>query len=120
MPRVTRKSACPPKILARLALTRRRQKAWRERPEHMEAIRQKATAKARTKKQEDTQLLRSYFSELPSQMTRSEVFELIGKDYCKERKVSEQAFWQQVRNHRILSYDAALGLWVNLSKQLKA
>jgi hypothetical protein len=53
-------------------------------------------------------------------MTRSEVFELIGKDYCKERKVTEQAFWQQVRNHRLLSYDAADGLWVNLSREVKA
>jgi hypothetical protein len=120
MPRLTRKSACPPKVLARLALTRRRQKAWRERPDHMEGIRQRATAKARTKKQQDTELLKGYIAELPSQMTRSEVLSLIATDYCKARKVSEQAFWQQVRNHRLLTYDGVSGLWVNHLKETKA
>ena len=120
MPRLTRKSACPPKVLARLALTRLRQKAWRERPDHMEGIRQRATAKARTKKQQDTELLKGYIAELPSQMTKQEVLDLIATDYCKARKVSEQAFWQQVRNHRLLTYDGVSGLWFNPLKEVKA
>ena len=86
----------------------------------MEGIRQRATAKARTKKQQDTELLKGYIAELPSQMTRSEVLDLIATDYCKARKVSEQAFWQQVRNHRLLTYDGVSGLWVNTLKEVKA
>jgi hypothetical protein len=86
----------------------------------MEGIRQRATAKARTKKQQDTELLKGYIAELPSKMTRSEVLGLIATDYCKARKVSEQAFWQQVRNHRLLSYDGVSGLWVNTLKEMKA
>jgi len=86
----------------------------------MEGIRQRATAKARTKKQQDTELLKGYIAELPSQMTRREVLDLIVTDYCKARKVSEQAFWQQVRNHRLLTYDGVSGLWVNTLKEVKA
>jgi hypothetical protein len=85
----------------------------------MEGIRQRAIAKARTKKQQDTELLKGYIAELPSQMTRSEVLGLIATEYCKARKVSEQAFWQQVRNHRLLSYDDVSGLWVNHLKETK-
>ena len=86
----------------------------------MEGIRQRAIAKARTKKQQDTELLKGYIAELPSQMTRREVLDLIVTDYCKARKVSEQAFWQQVRNHRLLTYDGVSGLWVNTLKEVKA
>jgi len=53
-------------------------------------------------------------------MTKSEVLGLIAMDYCKARKISEQAFWQQVRNHRLLSYDGVSGLWLNPFKELKA
>jgi hypothetical protein len=86
----------------------------------MEGIRQRAIDKARTKKQQDTELLKWYIAELPSQMTRSEVLGLIATEYCKARKVSEQAFWQQVRNHRLLTYNGVSGLWVNHLKETKA
>lgn len=113
MGKSTRKSNCPPSILVRLALTRRRQKAWRERPDHMEGIRQRATAKAKAVKKQARERLRGYFTKLPKEMTKTEVWTMIGEEYCRQRKVTEQAFWQQVRNHGLLTYQQTNGLWLN-------
>jgi hypothetical protein len=79
----------------------------------MEGIRQRATAKAKAVKEQATERLRGYFSELPKEMTKEQVGTMIGEDYCRQRKVTEQAFWQQVRKHRLLTYQPNSGTWLN-------
>ena len=63
-------------------LTRRRQKAWRERREHMENIRQRAVARAAQVRRENHAALISRLATLPATLTKEE---LLAK-YPKEGK----------------------------------
>ena len=69
-------------VLAKLQMTRWRQKAWRDRPEHMEAIRQRATARAKAKRDDQIGLLRVYLADLPERMTGPELDDLIVTEYA--------------------------------------
>lgn len=82
----------------------------------MEGIRQKATAKAKAVKEEKANRLKAYFSELPETMTKEQAFTLIGDEYCRQRKVTEQAFWQQVRLHKLMAYSLEQNAWLNLCR----
>lgn len=103
-------------VLFKLQMTRWRQKAWRDKPELMEAIRQRAVNRAKAVKDEKRQKLKGYFSELPDQLTTDELMTQIGTDYCKQRKVKKSSFFQHIRNHGLLSYDPLGGVWINNCK----
>lgn len=120
MSKSSSKRPCPPAILRAYALTRVRQKAWREKPEVMENIRRNATRQASLNAAKRTQRLKGYLAELPDRMTKQELRTLIVQDFCSQKKVSEQAFWQQVRTHGLLAYDPATGLWLNLTRNPQA
>ena len=60
-------------VLRKLALTRLRQKAWREQPEKMETIRKTATLKAKTVKDENNRQVRIVVSTWPERMTTDEL-----------------------------------------------
>ena len=103
-------------VLFKLQMTRWRQKAWREKPELMEAIRRRAVNKAKAIKDEKRQNLMRRLSELPDKMTTDELMVLIGDEYCQFKHVKKPAFFQQIRRHTLLSYDALTGYWINNCK----
>ncbi len=67
-------------VLRKLALTRLRQKAWREHPETMERIRQQATEKAKAVKDEKHRNLVALVSTWPERMTSDELKEIVKRD----------------------------------------
>jgi triacylglycerol esterase/lipase EstA (alpha/beta hydrolase family) len=101
-------------------MTRYRQKAWREKPDLMESIRQRATARAKAVRDKKTDRLKFYLAELPDRMTKEELKTLIVDEYCQQTKVDPASFYRHVKRHGLLSYDGAVGLWVNLTKETKA
>ena len=103
-------------VLFKLQMTRWRQKAWRDKPELMESIRQRAVNRAKAIKDEKRKELISYFAEIPEKVTTEELMSLIGDDYCRQREVKKMSFFQHIRNHRFFSYDAVSGLWINNCK----
>ena len=103
-------------VLFKLQMTRWRQKAWRDKPELMEAIRCRAVNRAKAIKDEKRQKLKGYLSELPDKVTTDELMALIGDEYCQARKVKKMSFFQHIRNHSLLSYDALTGYWINNCK----
>lgn len=107
-------------ILHRLSMTRIRQKAWREKPDHMEGIRQRAAKAAKAVRDRKTDRLRHYLSELPDRMTKDELKTLIVDEYCQQKQVDPASFYRHVKRHGLLSYDGAVGQWVNLTKEPKA
>ena len=96
------------KILLRLAVTRGRQKAWREKPDRMEAGRRKATIAARAKRQRTHEQLVDWLSGLPATMTTDQIVARIS--FYKHRPSS---FFNRVRRHGLLSWDYATDTWVN-------
>ena len=108
------------KVLARLALTRHRQKAWRERPEHMEGIRQRAIAKAKAVKDQKNQNLIAVLSTLPDRLTPTELRQLFLDEYCRNKEVTEESFFLRVKRRGLMAYDPDNGTWVNLTKETKA
>ena len=103
-------------MLFNFQMTRWRQKAWRDKPDHMEGIRQRATAKAKAVKDEKRQRLMGYLKELPDRMTVDELMNQIGSEYCRQREVTKAAFFRLIRKHGLLSYDPKDGLWMNNCK----
>ena len=53
-------------------------------------------------------------------MTKEELKTLIVDEYCQQKQVDPASFYRHVKRHGLLSYDGAVGLWVNLTKQLTA
>ena len=53
-------------------------------------------------------------------MTKHELKTLIVDDYCHQKQVDPASFYRHVKRHGLLSYDGAVGLWVNLSKEVNA
>ena len=103
-------------MLFNFQMTRWRQKAWREKPEVMEAIRQRAINKAKAVKDDRRQRLKGYIQELPGKVTTDELMKLIGDDYCQQRKVKKRSFIHHIRRHALMSYDALTGYWINNCK----
>ena len=92
-----------------LELTRRRQKAWRERREHMEGIRQRAVARAAEVRRENHAALISRLATLPATLTTDELKAYIEGKY-KGRPTS---FFDRLRRHNLMTYDVVAGHWVN-------
>lgn len=104
------------KVLFNFQMTRWRQKAWAEKPEVMEAIRQRAINKAKAVKDEKRQRLKGYIGELPDKVTTDELMTLIGDEYCQQREVKRTSFLQHLKRHGLMSYDASTGYWINNCK----
>lgn len=102
--------------LAKLQMTRWRQKAWRDMPEHMETIRQRATIRAKEVKDDQIRLLRLYLADLPERMTSPELDDLIVREYAAQRKVTKASFFRRVKRHALLAYDVTTGHWQNLCR----
>ena len=100
-------------VLRKLALTRARQKAWRDEPMKMEAIRVNATKEASRKKREKNQAIRSVVSAWPETLTSYELRERITADLDYRGKVASLVY--RLRRHNLLAYHAD-GLWHNLCK----
>ena len=103
------KKNTPPKILLRLAITRARQKAWREKPERMEAARQRATAKAAAQRHANHAALIVRLSDLPAAMTTDELRTFIAAKYRGEPK----SFFNRLRRHGLMTWDHVADVWVN-------
>lgn len=104
-------------ILQKLALTRRRQKAWRERREHMETIRQRAVAKAADVRRENHAALISRLAALPATLTKEELLAFLEGKYSG----TYESFCGRLRRHKLMTYDPFLGeygMWVNLCRPL--
>ena len=99
-------------ILKRLALTRLRQKAWRDKPEHMETIRQRAVANAATKRRDNHAALIARLSHLPATMTSDALIAYITGKYSGK----PSSFFDRLRRHRLMTYNATDGVWVNLCR----
>ena len=97
------------KVLLRLAVTRGRQKAWREMPERMEAGRQRATAKAAAKRHAKHARLVARLSDLPAAMTTDQVLAYIDGRYRGKAK----SFFNRLRRHELMAYDYKADVWVN-------
>jgi hypothetical protein len=93
-------------------LTRRRQKAWRERREHMEGIRQRAVARAAEIRRENNAALIARLATLPATLTKEELLAFIDDKYSG----TYNSFCNRLRKHGMMTYDPFLGefgAWVN-------
>lgn len=96
-------------ILRRLAITRGRQKAWREIPEVMERARLKATAKAAAQRHANHAALIARLSDLPATLTTDELRTFIAAKYRGEPK----SFFNRLRRHGLMAYDPVADAWLN-------
>ena len=113
MPNPNRRRAVPASVAQGLSLTRARQKAWRERPEHMEAIRKRATDQAKAVKEGKHLRLVQDLKALPDRMTHQELDELFLKSYLTHKQVTRDSFFKRVKRRNVLAFDPADGCWVN-------
>jgi hypothetical protein len=93
-------------------LTRRRQKAWRERREHMEGIRQRAVAKAAQVRRDNHAALISRLATLPATLTKKEMLAFLDGKYSG----TYNSFCNRLRKHGMMTYDpfkGEFGAWVN-------
>lgn len=98
-------------------LTRRRQKAWRERREHMEGIRQRAIARAAEVRRENNAALVARLALLPAEISTPDLKAYIAGKY----KGTFNSFCNRVRKHGMMTYDpfrGEYGMWVNLCRTL--
>lgn len=101
----------PRKVQAAFTLANRRRKAWKEKPEHMEAIRQRATKAAKAVRERKHQLLVHRLRSLPAEITTDNLRKFAADIY--PRRFAFRSFVNRVRRHGLLAYDAVLGVWVN-------
>jgi len=101
----------PRKVQAAFTLANRRRKAWKEKPEHMEAIRQRATKAAKAVREGKHQLLVQRLRSLPAEITTDNLRKAAADIY--PRRFAFRSFVNRVRRHGLLTYDAVLGVWVN-------
>ncbi len=97
------------KVLLRLAVTRGRQKAWREMPERMEAARQSATAKAAAKRHAKHARLVARLSDLPAAMTTDQLLAYASSKY----RGKPGSFFNRLRRHGLMTWDYKADVWVN-------
>jgi hypothetical protein len=107
-------------ILFKLQMTRWRQKAWREKPDHMEAIRKRATEQAKAVKEWKHLRLVQALMALPDRMTHQELDDLFLKSYLTHKQVTRDSFFKRVKRRGLLTFDPADGCWVNLTREVKA
>lgn len=107
----TKPNRLPPTVWAAFNLANCRRKAWKEQPEHMEAIRQRATKAAKAVRERRHQLLVHRLRSLPAEIQTDQLRVLVLDIYPK--RYSFRSFTNRVRKHRLMTYDSFLGLWVN-------
>jgi hypothetical protein len=93
-------------------LTRRRQKAWRERREHMEGIRQRAVARAAQVRRDNHAALIARLATLPATLTKEELLAFLDGKYTG----TYESFCHRLRRHKLMTYDpfkGEFGAWVN-------
>lgn len=95
--------------LRRLATTRARQKAWREKPEHMEGIRRRAIAQAAAQRHANHADLVARLSDLPASLTTDQVLAYIDGRY----RGNPKSFFNRLRRHGLMAYDPVADAWVN-------
>lgn len=98
-------------VLRKLALTRHRQKAWREQPEKMEAIRRQATEKAKAVKEQKNENLRALVSTWPERMTTDELKAIVEQTIDYKGKYSSLTY--RFTRRGLLRYEPD-GCWHNL------
>lgn len=103
------KKNTPPKILLRLAITRGRQKAWREKPDVMERGRRKATAAATAQRHANHAALVARLSDLPAALTTDQVLAFIDGIY----RGKPGSFFNRLRRHGLMTWDYRADVWVN-------
>ena len=97
------------KVLLRLAVTRGRQKAWRDMPERMEAGRQRATAKAAAQRHANHAALVARLSDLPAVLTTDQLLVYVASKY----RGKPGSFFNRLRRHGLMTWDYKADLWVN-------
>lgn len=100
------------KRAAQLRTLRRWARAWKETPETMEAHRQKATNAAQAKRRAKHDALVALVATLPARITTERLREFIAQEYPKTR--NPKSCLNRLTRHRLIAYDYALGLWLNL------
>jgi hypothetical protein len=103
-------------ILFKLQMTRWRQKAWRDKPDHMEAIRRRATDQAKAVKERKHLRLVEDLKALPDRMTAQELDDLFLSSYLAHKQVTRDSFFKRAKRRNVLAYDPADGRWVNLTR----
>ena len=98
-------------VLRKLALTRLRQKSWREEPERMEHIRQQATEAAKAVKERKDMELREVISTWPEKMTSSELKDIVEQTLDYSGKYSSLTY--RFTRKAMLRFDMD-GYWHNL------
>ena len=97
------------KVRLDLAITRGRQKAWRNMPERMEAARQRATASAAAKRHAKHARLVARLSDLPAAMTKDQLLVYVASKY----RGKPGSFFNRLRRHGLMTWDYKADLWVN-------
>ena len=98
-------------VLRKLALTRSRQKAWREQPEKMEAIRRQATMEAKAVRGRNNDHLRAILRGWPEKMSPGELKQLVEQRLDYSGKYSSLTY--RLNRCGLLRFDAD-GYWHNL------
>ena len=98
-------------VLRKLALTRLRQKAWREQPEKMEAIRRQATDEAKAVREKNNERLRTVLQGWPEKMSPSELRALVDEHLQYDGKY--QSLTYRFTRCGLLRFDVD-GHWHNL------
>ena len=98
-------------VLRKLALTRSRQKAWREQPEKMEAIRRQATVEAKAVRERNNDHLKAILRGWPEKMSPGELKQLVEQRLDYSGKYSSLTY--RLTRCGLLRFDAD-GCWHNL------
>lgn len=98
-------------VLRKLSLTRLRQKAWREQPERMEAIRRQATEEAKTVKDRKDMALRQIIATWPAKMTASELKDIVEQTLDYDGRYSSLTY--RFSRKAMLRFETD-GYWHNL------
>jgi len=98
-------------VLRKLALTRMRQKAWREQPVKMEAIRRQATLESKAVRVKKNEQLRSMIATWPKTMTPPELKQLVSANLEYAKRYSSLTY--RFTRCGLLRFGED-GLWHNL------
>jgi len=110
----------PKKVRQRFRLANNRRKAWKKNPELMESIRQRATNRAKEKKDSKNLLLVEMIrSEWPTELSSGELKQRIHTiDYynpvTKKRRNVKSLFNRLVRR-KIIKFNPEQRVWINLT-----
>ena len=93
-------------------------KVWKEKPEMMELIRQRATIRAKQIKDLKHRNLVNHISNWPAKITTEELQNLISElNYTDKQgtRMLTSSMINRLRRKGLVKYDAGLGLWINLT-----